>query len=151
MANDYNVIILDDDERNARPLTIDTRRPAAPGVTVGRRPAAGIVVPPSARPTIIQGAGVTRPYYPAPQPTVVYHQPSPFGAGLAGLTTAELVDLAAQILAAIQPLPAAPNAAGDVETDVENLVIYQTALATHAKRDEQLRTLGSLLGRLLRK
>ena len=38
-----------------------------------------------------------------------------------------------------------------METDVENLVIYQTALATHAKRDEQLRTLGGLLGRLLRK
>ena len=44
----------------------------------------------------------------------------------------------------------APNAQGDVETDVENLVIYQTALATHAKRDEQLRTLGSLLGKILK-
>jgi hypothetical protein len=37
-----------------------------------------------------------------------------------------------------------------VETDVENLVIYQTALATHAKRDEQLRTLGSLLAKVLK-
>ena len=52
--------------------------------------------------------------------------------------------------AAIQPLPGAPPAQGHVETDVENLVIYQTALATHAKRDEQLRTLGSLLGKLLK-
>jgi len=158
MANDYNVIFLDDDERNARPPVIDNRRPGGSGV--GRRPMAGIVVPPSTRPTVIQtaGAGATRPYYPAPQPyyptsqpTVVYHQPAPLGSGLAGMTTAELVEVAAQILAAIQPLPGAPSAQGDVETDVENLVIYQTALATHAKRDEQLRTLGSLLGRLLRK
>ena len=33
--------------------------------------------------------------------------------------------------------------------DVENLVLYQSALALHAKRDEQLRTLGSLVGKLL--
>jgi len=156
------VIVLDDDERNARPLVVNRRSPAT-GVTGVRAPMAGIVVPPSTRPTVIQGAGVTRPYpapqpyYPAPQPyyptaqpTVVYHQPATFP-GLGGMSTAELVDVAAQILAAIQPLPAAPTAAGDVETDVENLVIYQGALATHAKRDEQLRTLGSLLARFLRK
>ena len=159
MANDYNVIVLDDDERNARPLVVNRRSPATSATGV-RAPTAGIVVPPSTRPTVIQGAGVTRPaaqpyyapqpYYTPAQPTVVYHQPAPFS-GLGGMTTAELVDVAAQILAAIQPLPAAPTAAGDVETDVENLVMYQTALATHAKRDEQLRTLGSLLGRFLRK
>jgi len=157
MANEYNVITLDDDERNARPVMVD-RRPSMTGF--GRRPMQGIVVPPSSRPTVIQtgGAGATRPYYPAQQPyypaqqpTVVYHQPEPQAAGLAGMNTAELVEVAAQILAAIQPLPGAPSAQGDVETDVENLVLYQTALATHAKRDEQLRTLGSLLGRLLRK
>jgi hypothetical protein len=67
-----------------------------------------------------------------------------------GLSTGELIELAAQLLAAIQPLPGAPSAQGHVETDVENLVVYQTALATHAKRDEQLRTLGGLLGRLLK-
>ena len=147
---EYNVITFDDDERNARPAIIDTRRPPR---WAGPRPAAGIVVPPSTRPTVIQtpGLGVQRPYYPAPQPTVVYHQPASPMAGLAGMTVAELVELGTQLLAAIQPLPGAPTAQGDVETDVENLVIYQSALATHAKRDEQLRTLGSLLGRLLRK
>jgi hypothetical protein len=69
--------------------------------------------------------------------------------GLAGLSTGDLVEMASQLLAAIQPLPAAPVAVGTVGVDVENLVIYQTALATHAKRDEQLRTIGTLLGRIL--
>ena len=107
----------------------------------------------STRPTIIQtsGTSVDRRSYPASQPTVIYQQAAPQASVLAGMNTAELVEVAAQILAAIQPLPGAPTAQGDVETDVENLVIYQTALATHAKRDEQLRTLGGLLARFLRK
>ena len=81
---------------------------------------------------------------------VAYQEVEPTKKGLAGLTTGELIEVAAQILAAIQPLPGAPVAQGEVETDVENLVIYQTALATHAKRDEQLRTLGGLIGKLLK-
>jgi hypothetical protein len=141
MANDFNVILVDDDERNARPVMFDGRPP--------------IVGMPGRRPGWWGGRLPGRPvYYPAPQPqpTVIYQQaPAAKAAGLAGMTTAELVEVGAQLLAAIQPLPAAPTAAGELETDVENLVIYQTALATHAKRDEQLRTLGSLLGRLLRK
>jgi hypothetical protein len=47
-------------------------------------------------------------------------------------------------------LPAAPTGQGDASTDLENLVTYQGALATHAKRDEQLRTLGNLLVRILK-
>ena len=47
-------------------------------------------------------------------------------------------------------MPAAPTAQGHAGTDLENLVIYQGALANHAKRDEQLRTLGELLGKVLR-
>ena len=139
MANDYNVILVDDDERNASP------------VFSGRPPMYGA---PGRRPAWFGGRFPGRPvYYPAPQPqpTVIYQQAPAKPAGLAGMTTAELVEVGAQLLAAIQPLPAAPTAAGELETDVENLVIYQTALATHAKRDEQLRTLGGLLARLLRK
>ena len=152
MANDYNVIVIDD-ERNADRRTDRDHRPGAQfGGPRRLAPGGAIVVPPRARPTLIQSGGAaSRPYYsPSPQPTMVYHQPAP-RAGLAGMDTAELIEVASQILAAIQPLPGAPTAQGDVETDVENLVIYQTALATHAKRDEQLRTLGGLLGRLLRK
>ena len=66
------------------------------------------------------------------------------------MSTGELIDTAIQLLAAVQPLPVAPTGQGDATTDVENLVVYQNALATHAKRDEQLRTLGSLLLRVLK-
>ncbi len=65
------------------------------------------------------------------------------------LTASEAVEAAAQVLAAIQPLPVSPVATGRVETDVENLTLFHAALAMHAKRDEQLRTLGSLLAKLM--
>ena len=146
--DEYDVIYLDDDERNARATLVDRRKAGGSGRVVvgGRRPGgSSVVVPPSRRPTVIHSGGGR----PRAQPVVIQEAAAPkklFG----DLTTGELVELAAQILAAIQPLPAAPTAAGEVETDVENLVIYQTALATHAKRDEQLRTLGSLLGKILK-
>jgi hypothetical protein len=146
--DEYEVIYLDDDERNA---VKDHRR------TTGgsrRRPGGrSVVVPASNRPTVIRhhggGAGGGE-YYAErrPQPQVVV-QPAA-RSGLAGFSTGELIELAAQLLAAIQPLPGAPSAQGHMETDVENLVVYQTALATHAKRDEQLRTLGGMISRLLR-
>ena len=66
-----------------------------------------------------------------------------------GMTTGELIDTGIQLLAAIQPLPAAPTAQGEAGVDVENLITYQGALWQHAKRDEQLRTLGGLLARIL--
>ena len=65
-----------------------------------------------------------------------------------GLSTGVLVQAGAQVLAAIQPLPSAPIATGKLEADMENLMLYQKALAEHAKRDEQLRTVGSLAGKL---
>ncbi|MGE0399148.1 MAG: hypothetical protein AB7T06_20730 [Kofleriaceae bacterium] len=68
---------------------------------------------------------------------------------LGGLVIGQIIDMAAQALAALQPLPAAPVTTTEVSKDVGNLVLYQAALAQHAKRDEQLRTLGSLLGKLL--
>jgi hypothetical protein len=66
------------------------------------------------------------------------------------MTTGELIDMGIQALAAIQSLPAAPVAQGEAGIDVENLVTYQSALWQHAKRDEQLRTLGGLLARILK-
>lgn len=86
-----------------------------------------------------------RPAYP---PVVV--APVAEKSGILGnLTTGELVEIAAQILSAIQPLPGAPTATGTAATDTQNLITYQTALAAHAKRVEQVRTLGSLVGKLL--
>ena len=80
-------------------------------------------------------------YQPAPEPSFA----SPFG-----LTTGELIDTGIQLLAAILPLPAAPVAQGESTTDIENMVTYQGALASHAKRDEQFRTVGNLLVRILK-
>ncbi len=147
--DEYDVIYLDDDERNARATSVN-HRPSGGGrrVVVGgsSRPSrSSVVVPPSRRPTVIHSGGGRQ----RAQPVVIQEEPEKRKL-LGDLTTGEVVEIAAQILAAIQPLPGAPTAAGEVETDVENLVIYQTALATHAKRDEQLRTLGSLLGKILK-
>jgi hypothetical protein len=47
------------------------------------------------------------------------------------------------------PLPAAPVSTTDTATDVQNLMLYQGALASYAKRDEQVRTLGSLVTKLV--
>jgi hypothetical protein len=144
--DEYDVIYLDDDERNARATVLDRRKAGGRMVVGGRRPGgSSVVVPPSRRPTVIHSGGGR----PRAQPVVIQEEPQQRKL-IGDLTTGEVVELAAQILAAIQPLPGAPTGAGDVETDVENLVIYQTALATHAKRDEQLRTLGSLLGKILK-
>jgi hypothetical protein len=146
--DEYDVIYLDDDERNARSAVVDRRKGGGSGRVVvgGSRPSrSSVVVPPSRRPTVIHSGGGR----PRAQQVVIQEEPEKRKL-LGDLTTGEVVEIAAQILAAIQPLPGAPTAAGEVETDVENLVIYQTALATHAKRDEQLRTLGGLLGKILK-
>ena len=150
--DEYDVIYLDDDERNARAHVIDSRTKQGAMRPVRTRPGrTSVVVPPSRRPTVIhaggsQGSGSDH------RPMMVYQPQQPVASrlGLGNLTTGEIIELAAQLLAAIQPLPGAPSGVGDVETDVENLVIYQTALATHAKRDEQLRTLGGLLAKILK-
>jgi hypothetical protein len=146
--DDYDVIYLDDDERNARATVNDRRKGGGRVVVGGRRPGgSSVVVPPSRRPTVIHsGGGRTSDR----RAMVVQDEPQQQRKLIGDLTVGEVVELAAQILAAIQPLPGAPTAQGEVETDVENLVIYQTALATHAKRDEQLRTLGGLLGKILK-
>jgi hypothetical protein len=77
-------------------------------------------------------------------------QPMSGAAALFGrLTTGQLIEMIAQGFAALQSLPGAPVSTRDLETDVANLVLYQGALASHAKRDEQVRTLGSLVSKLV--
>ncbi len=86
------------------------------------------------------------------QPQMFYAGPpqSPFAASLFGrITGGQLVDLVAQIFAALMPLPAQPVVTSDVATDAGNAILYQGALAQHAKRDEQVRTLGNLITKLL--
>ncbi len=75
------------------------------------------------------------------------HAPATY---LGGLALGQIIEIASQVLASLQPLPAAPVATRETATDVGNLVLYQSALATHAKRDEQLRTLGALISKLVK-
>jgi hypothetical protein len=67
----------------------------------------------------------------------------------AGMTTGQVIDMVAQIFAALMPLPAAPVATSEAATDVGNLILYQSSLAQYAKRDEQVRTLGNLITKLV--
>ncbi|MDX2089714.1 MAG: hypothetical protein SFX73_17795 [Kofleriaceae bacterium] len=146
---DYDLIYVDD-ERNAVRVS-DHRRPGGttrPGYRP--RPARTVVVPPGARPTVITGGSSQAGYY---RPVAYPQQPYFGGESFAsrfGMTTGELIDMGIQALAAIQSLPAAPVAQGEAGVDVENLITYQGALWQHAKRDEQLRTLGGLLARILK-
>ena len=145
---DYDIVYVDEG-RNAR----DHRpsRPSGswrPSPTPASGPGRTVVVPPGSRPTVITSA----PSYWQPAPYAPMYQPAPepsFGSRF-GLTTGELIDTGIQLLAAILPLPAAPVAQGETTTDMENLVTYQGALASHAKRDEQFRTVGNLLVRILK-
>jgi len=143
---DQDVIYISDDERNA------DHRVHAPGSRLGRaRTGRAVIVPGSPRrSTVIQSTGApSTSGYSQPQVIVAQPQPASFASRF-GLTTGELVDSGIQILAALLPLPASPVALGNTAVDIENLVTYQTALATFAKRDEQLRTAGALLVRILR-
>jgi hypothetical protein len=65
------------------------------------------------------------------------------------MNAGQLIDLVAQIFAALMPLPTAPVGTADASTDVGNLILYQSALAQYAKRDEQVRTLGNLVTKLV--
>lgn len=134
---DYDIIYTDD-ERNA-----DRRRP-------GRRPGRAVYVPQGARPTVITGGGSGNWFRPqVPQHMQHYQQPNSVASRF-GMSTGELIDTGIQLLAAITPLPAAPVSQGDSSVDIDNLMTYQGALWQHAKRDEQLRTLGGLLVRILK-
>ena len=124
---------------------------AASGPAVPPPTASVYTPPPAYYPT--QPPVYTQPgYYPV-QPAYgqfVMQQPTTLGALFGGLTIGQIIEMIAQAIAALQSLPTAPVGTQDVEKDVGNLVLYQTAIAQHAKRDEQLRTLGSLISKLVR-
>jgi hypothetical protein len=104
-----------------------------------------------------QPVGATRTVYVRPAPYGSYAQPmyyapqasSPVAALFGRLTTGDVIELLAQAFAALQSLPSAPVATKDAGTDVGNLILFQGALAQHAKRDEQLRTIGHLVAKLV--
>ena len=90
-----------------------------------------------------------RVYTGAPIYGTPYGQPGLASNLFGRMTTGQVVDLVAQIFAALMPLPAAPTATSDAATDVGNLILYQGAIAQYAKRDEQVRTLGNLVTKLV--
>ncbi len=146
------------DERNAR----EHRGPAGRGPAGGWRPSGN--GPAGGAPG--QSVQVIRYPQPSPVPAGYTTVPSgyvmqPMAPGgvlmpqapatyLGNLALGQIIEMASQVLAALQPLPAAPVATKETTTDVGNLVLYQAALASHAKRDEQLRTLGSLISKLVK-
>jgi hypothetical protein len=140
------------DERNAV-VTTDHRT----GSTSGKGPFGFAFPRPPAQP--VRTVYVASPSHPrpvmvgAPAPMIYSPQqmpPQSTAATLLGkLTTGQIVEMIAQIFAALQSLPGAPVATKDAATDVGNLILFQNALAQHAKRDEQVRTLGSLVARLV--
>lgn len=119
------------------------------------------------RATVVHGAPVMSPYggasqygnpYSANAMIGAHYVMTPHGPMLAqqqsgafeGIDAGEWVDIAAQVVSALLPLPDAPPSTTVVEDNAQNMVSYQTALASYAKRDEQLRTLGSLVKTFLR-
>jgi hypothetical protein len=71
--------------------------------------------------------------------------PSPWSTAKSLKAIGLIVDVAAGALAAFMPLPGAPTPTGDPTKDTENLTLYQTALASHAKVDERIRTVAKAI------
>lgn len=92
------------------------------------------------------GRGWGMPPYGAPGP---YGMPGSLGGFFGNLSLGTLIDAGTQIVAAFMALPTPPAPTTDGSTDTANLVTYQSALAAHTKRDEQIRTVGSLASKLL--
>ncbi len=136
------------DGRNADHRTVSH---SGPGRVMVASPQSGHVRTVYAQPAQPYGAA---PMYGPPGPG--YWGPngwvpqSSLGSSVLGrLTTGQLIDIVAQIFVALMPLPAAPVATSDAPTDIGNSILYQSSLASYAKRDEQIRTLGSLVSKLV--
>lgn len=93
------------------------------------------------RPVVV---GPRRPVQVAPAPWDMPPPPPVVDRYTGSLKLGLIVDAAAQVLASMASLPAAPVATGEGRVDFANIIAYQTALAQHAKRDEQIRTAGAL-------
>lgn len=154
MDEEYADIYYVDTRNATRDHRTQGSRPSAPWPFRPQRPAPlpptrTVYVPPAPQQAYAQPM-YQQPIYQQPQP-MIYTGPQPTGMGalFGRLTTGQIIEMIAQGFAALQTLPGAPVSTRDLETDVANLVLYQGALASHAKRDEQVRTLGSLVAKLV--
>jgi hypothetical protein len=144
MEEDNDVYYVD--SRNADPRRIMGFPVGTPSQRVNN------VRPSTAARTVYVQPQNTRPMVaPYGQPSVIYTQGPATGMGsiFGNLTAGQVIDMVAQIFAMLQPLPAAPTATTDAPTDIGNSILYQKALAEYAKRDEQVRTIGNLVAKLV--
>jgi hypothetical protein len=123
-------------------------------VTGGHAPPGRVVVGSQGGQLNVRAPQPMSPYGQAPMygPQGYYAPPGAgyFGPSILGrISAGQLIDMVAQIFVALMPLPAAPAVTSDAATDTGNAILYQSALASHAKRDEQVRTLGSLVSKLV--
>src|SRR5688572_5696733 len=155
---EYADIYYVDENRNA--VTRDHRTDNRPGTPWRpNQPSRTVYVAPPVRHQAPVAAPMIYPQqqFFAAQPQLMYQPGYPQGfppqstaAALFGkLTTGQIVEMVAQAFAALQTLPGAPVATRETSTDIANLILFQNALAQHAKRDEQVRTLGCLVAKLV--
>jgi hypothetical protein len=140
--DENEIMYIEDDERNARVGDHRTQSvsPARAVVVPARRPQRRVVIQSAPRePVVVREA--------------VQVAPAPVAPGdkrlLGNLTMAEAAELLGELLGAFAPLPMPPVATGKVDVDVENLTLFHNAVATHFKRDERIRLVGSLLAKVL--
>ncbi len=149
MEEDYADIYYVDTRNATRDHRATQGRPGLPWVRprpTSVPPTRTVYVPPAPQQAFAQpvyGQAQMQPMLYAPQPM------TGASALFGRLSTGQLIELVAQVFAAVQSLPGAPVATRDLETDVANLILYQGAIASHAKRDEQVRTLGNLVSKLV--
>ena len=150
---EYADIYYVDENRNA--TTRDHRSDNRPNTPWRPQPSRTVYVAPPVRHQAPVAAPMIYPQqqFIAAQPQLMYQPgfpPQSTAAALFGkLTTGQIVEMVAQAFAALQSLPGAPVATRETSTDIANLILFQNALAQHAKRDEQVRTLGSLVAKLV--
>jgi hypothetical protein len=137
--------------RNAdhrRPFLPPPQQQAAPPMPPPRPYAMQPYAQPYAQPYPPQYGRPYAPAYPPPPPPVLNRE-----------TIAKAIRIAGAVIPALLGLPQAPTvpaATGDTVTDQKNALIahantvtYQTSLAEHAKRDEQIRALSEAASLLI--
>jgi hypothetical protein len=141
--DENEIIFIDDEERNARPGDHRTQSGGTRAVVVPRRPQ-------GRPPVVIRTSGSREPIV-IRDPQVITTAPAAPGDKrlLGNITLAEAAELLGEVLGASASLPMPPVATGKVDVDVENLTLFHNAVATHFKRDERIRLVGSLLAKLL--
>ena len=170
---DYEDLFYTYDGRNAvsprdhrrfvgRPAPVAVAPAAAPVAVAPVAPVGAAMVPPYNYPTFPQGWSTSVLGYPLNPPYVMPAQTnlSSILGGFGDIGT--LANMAAQIFAALMPLPNPPTPQDSSDGNTQstsnnaminsaNLIRYQSALADFARRDQQILTIGSVLRELLKR